>query len=159
MAVIAAIIISLSYDLETDLTIINACIALFAIAKINMAFYFTQGHGVGLKHSSKNFLRMPVILIVFFVIALGLSTALFATALLSNNELSTTTMNNIAAIGLTMLLTIVLAMLRWYLSAYREMYLGSEYEARLEFKGKNYTIEQADLKIQQLRDHGVLPIK
>lgn len=170
MAVIVAIIVSLYYNLETDLTIITALIALFVIAKINMAFYFTQGHGVGVNRSSKNFLRMPIILIVFFVIALGLSTALFATALLSNNELSTITTNNIAAIGLTMLLTTVLAILRWYLSAYQEAFHGSEYIARMELKIKydklhpifwffNNRSKLIEGKIQKLRELGVLPKK
>jgi hypothetical protein len=127
-------------------------IAVFAFAKIAMAMMFTQGWKV---FGRKAIFGMPRLLFIIYVILGTLLFAMFMTTREFNADFHSSQMNFFSLI-VSMTISVGATFIMWYAGVGEWMGVGSEYEARVQFKNKGYSEQEIESSVKLLRANGVI---
>jgi hypothetical protein len=130
--------------------------SMFMSMKIAMATMIVPaGHGVGMVKKGKlSVLGLPtpavVMLGIIFLTILGMNYVAFS----YNGPLGG--FERMKIFGVAMLFGFIMSICSWRFHVYYNMWYGSEYDARLEFKNKGYDDKEIESKVKQLKKQGIL---
>ena len=127
--------------------------SMFLSMKMGLVAMQMSGHGVGMiKKGKLSVLGLPSAAVVMFAIILALLltiTAIGYTAPGGGFE-------RVQMLGVSMLFGFIMSVLSWRLHSYYTTWYGSEYTARMEFKGKGYSDALIEEKVDKLKKMGII---
>jgi len=159
-AIIVSIIGSLILRVDTANTVVDVLLGLFVYAKFSMAMMYTQGWKVFNNKSTskpiKAILGMPRLLFVFYIIIGTLLASLFVTSIHFGPDLASSE-KNILGFVISASAGLIGTLYMWYAGVNEWMAGGSEYDARMQFKGKGDSDAVIEEKVTELRNLGIIP--
>lgn len=148
-ATLVALMVSLYLKVEIDMLVANMIITLFAFFSLVSGMMYTQGWKV---FNHKTVVGIPTILFVFYIV-LGLIVGmLFVAGSLLSDDFSPSSQLNVFSVATAMGSGVFGSMIAWYTGINKWMALGSEYDARMQFKSKGYSPEIIEEKINALKE-------
>jgi len=150
-------ILSVRFFLKVDFIIVALCIAsaLFLYSKVNLIFFFCQGHGVLLTTKLK--IRGLTIGKVIYLIILAMPIGYIQIVSFTFDlHFLNSTIQNLRYFSVSMAIAYVISLLVWHYYWYDETYYCSEFELRNILQKKGYTNDFIDNKMCQLKKQGVL---
>lgn len=129
--------------------------ALFLFSKVNLIFFFCQGHGVlGLTKFKIRGLTIGKV-IYLIILAIPISYVLIVSFTFDLHFLNST-IQNLRYFSLSMAIAYVISLLLWHYYWYDKTYYCSAYELRIILQGRGYANNYIDTKIDNLSRQGLL---
>ncbi len=142
-------------DGDWMMALITALVAsAFMQMKMSLMFMNVDGHGVGISKRGKlSVMGLPNAAVVMLGILLLIILAINFIAFTADTTLD---FARVKMFGVSMLFGYILSICSWRFHTFYDTWYGSEYNARMEFKGKGNTDEQITEKIAKLKEMGIL---
>jgi hypothetical protein len=155
VAIMAYVVLA---DGDWEFAVIVACLAAFFMSmKIAMVGMFLSGHGVGIIKKGKfSVLGLPTVATV--ILSIPFLLLVFLTYL-SFTAPDAEMFGRLRIFCVSFLFGFIVSLLSWRFHTYYETWYGDEYAARMEFKGKGYSDDVIEEKLQVLRNIGILDWK